>query len=175
MTLFRGFKVSSWWGVFSPGAPGFPYVFQMPNNPVGPPLILLSGDCTGSAYIFAPKPPATHAKHSAASKDLAEDPKNDDATLVVGEIVAAAVDTASSGVNVSAARRSPLPTYEMSFEIQCGATVGSAAVAASLDGSGAVDIFIPSYELNKIHKFRLSHSHPGVSKQDEPSDGDGEG
>ena len=63
----------------------------------------------------------------------------------------------------------------MSFEIQCGATVGSAAVAASLDGSGAVDIFIPSYELNKIHKFRLSHSHARGDKEDGPVDGDGNG
>ena len=30
--------------------------------------------------------------------------------------------------------------------------------AAALDGSGGVDIFIPSYELNKIHKFRLAAS-----------------
>ena len=30
---------------------------------------------------------------------------------------------------------SSVPPYEMVFEIQCGATVGSAAVAAALDGS----------------------------------------
>ena len=32
-TLFRGFKVRGWGGIFSPGAPGFPYVFNMPNKP----------------------------------------------------------------------------------------------------------------------------------------------
>jgi hypothetical protein len=32
-TLFRGFKVRGWGGIFSPGAPGFPYVFKMPNSP----------------------------------------------------------------------------------------------------------------------------------------------
>lgn len=32
-TLFRGFKVRGWGGIFSPGAPGFPYVFRMPNKP----------------------------------------------------------------------------------------------------------------------------------------------
>jgi len=117
-SLFRGFKVSSWWAFFSPGAPGFPYVFKMPGAPRGPPLILLSGDCTGSAYIFAPR----------------------------------------DGDSGGASRGSSVPTYDMAFEIQCGATVGSAAAAAALDGSGGVDIFIPSYELNKIHKFRLAAS-----------------
>jgi hypothetical protein len=32
-TLFKGFKVRGWGGIFSPGAPGFPYVFRMPNKP----------------------------------------------------------------------------------------------------------------------------------------------
>jgi hypothetical protein len=32
-TLFRGFRVRGWGGIFSPGAPGFPYVFRMPNKP----------------------------------------------------------------------------------------------------------------------------------------------
>jgi hypothetical protein len=32
-TLFRGFKVRGWGGIFAPGAPGFPYVFRMPNQP----------------------------------------------------------------------------------------------------------------------------------------------
>lgn len=123
-SLFRGFKVSSWWAFFSPGAPGFPYVFKMPGAPRGPPLILLSGDCTGSAYIFAPR-------------NGQEQPQKEQHHNV-------AMGSAS------------VPTYDMAFEIQCGATVGSAAAAAALDGSGGVDIFIPSYELNRIHKFRLA-------------------
>ena len=43
-----------------------------------------------------------------------------------------------------------VPNYELAFEIQCGATVGSAAVAAIPDGSGDVEIFVPSYEVNKV-------------------------
>lgn len=31
-TLHRGFKVRGWGGIFSPGAPGFPYVFRMPGS-----------------------------------------------------------------------------------------------------------------------------------------------
>jgi hypothetical protein len=31
-TLFRGFRVRGWGGIFSPGAPGFPYVFKFPNQ-----------------------------------------------------------------------------------------------------------------------------------------------
>lgn len=30
--LFRGFKVRGWGGIFSPGAPGFPYVCEMPRT-----------------------------------------------------------------------------------------------------------------------------------------------
>merc|ERR1711871_702388 len=54
-TLFRGFKVRGFGGIVSPGAPGLPSVFRKPNSPSSaPPLVLLAGDCTGSAYIFAP-------------------------------------------------------------------------------------------------------------------------
>ena len=118
-TLFRGFKVRGWGGIFSPGAPGFPYVFRMPHKPQTPPLILLAGDCTGSAYIFSPG--------STSQEEYAN---------VVG----------SGG----------LPPYELAFEVECGATVGSACVSASADSSGDVDVFIPSYELNQIHVYRLS-------------------
>ena len=31
-TLCTGFKVKGWGGIFSPGAPGFPYVFSMPHQ-----------------------------------------------------------------------------------------------------------------------------------------------
>jgi hypothetical protein len=47
-TLFRGFKVRGFGGIVSPGAPGLPYVFRLPNKPCSPPLILLAGDCTGT-------------------------------------------------------------------------------------------------------------------------------
>ena len=30
-TLHKGFKVRGWGGIFSPGAPGFPYVFRIPG------------------------------------------------------------------------------------------------------------------------------------------------
>ena len=85
-TLFRGFKVRGWGGIFSPGAPGFPYVFNMPDRPLSAPMILLAGDCTGSAYLFAP------------TNEVKE---NTDSTL---------------------------PSYDLVFEVECGATVGSAAV-----------------------------------------------
>ena len=50
-----------------------------------------------------------------------------------------------------------VPNYELAFEIQCGSTVGSAAVAAIPDGSGDVEIFVPSYELSKVslQSFKL--------------------
>ena len=119
-TLFRGFKVRGWGGIFSPGAPGFPYVFNLPSRPNAPPLILLAGDCTGSAYIFSP------------------------------------VDRAGSGAGGEDAAETSLAPYELAFEIECGATVGSAAVLPTDDASGDVEIFVPSYELNRVHAFRLS-------------------
>jgi hypothetical protein len=131
-TLFRGFKVRGWGGIFAPGAPGFPYVFNMPDRPSSAPMILLAGDCTGSAYLFAP------------SSNEKKQNKDDDT----------------------------LPTYDLVFEVECGATVGSAAInplkgiifhinkfillLLLLDGSGDVEIFVPSYELNRVHVFRLS-------------------
>jgi hypothetical protein len=121
-TMFRGFKVRGWGGIFSPGAPGFPYVFRMPNKPQAPPLILLAGDCTGSAYIFAPKKVEDESICREGRKGLC----------------------------------GMLPTYELAFEVECGATVGSACVSAAPDGSGDVDVFVPSYELDQVHVLRLS-------------------
>ncbi len=117
-TLFRGFKVRGWGGIFSPGAPGFPYVFHMPEqSPKSPPIILLAGDCTGSAYIFSP--------------------------------------TLNDGVY-----ESTLSPYELAFEIECGATVGSAAFQEITHDNGdkSIELYVPSYELNKIHVFQLSNS-----------------
>ena len=48
------------------------------------------------------------------------------------------------------------PKYKLAFEVECGATVGSAAVSSVSDGSGDVEIVVPSYELNKVHLYRLS-------------------
>ena len=36
--------------------------------------------------------------------------------------------------------------------------VGSAAAVAANDGSEAIDIFLPSYELNEVHALRLDRS-----------------
>lgn len=69
----------------------------------------MAGDCTGSAYVFAPM----------------ESPQG---------------NTADSAI----------PRYELAFEVECGATVGSAAVTSVKDGSGDVNLFIPAYELNKV-------------------------
>lgn len=48
------------------------------------------------------------------------------------------------------------PQYKLAFEVECGATVGSAAVSSVRDGTGDVEIVVPSYELNKVHMYRLS-------------------
>lgn len=127
--LFRGFKVRGWGGIFSPGAPGFPYVFNMPDQSHSPPLILLAGDCTGSAYVFTPV------------KRMNKSNKSDDSN--------------SKNVDDNAA------TYELAFEIECGATVGSACYNQVKDTNGdAIELYVPSYELNKVHIFRLSNNKP---------------
>lgn len=92
-TLFRGFKVRGFGGLVSPGAPGLPYVFRFPNRQgrttpdsihsdgnshevvavPPPPLILLAGDCTGSAYVFAPTKNATFGVTSEYSKGYSSD------------------------------------------------------------------------------------------------------
>ena len=99
----------------------------MPGAPLNaPPLILLSGDCTGSAYIFAPTDmlPANAINTANVSTDAVSDG-------------APAASTTDSTISPDPGPRSSssVPPYEMVFEIQCGATVGSAAVAAALDGS----------------------------------------
>jgi hypothetical protein len=88
-------------------------------------MILLAGDCTGSAYIFSPS-----LSFINGDKTVGED------------------------------------SYQFAFEIECGATVsllrfklmrllnlsqvGSAAFASSNDGSGCINLYVPSYELNKV-------------------------
>lgn len=136
-TLFKGFKVRGWGGIFSPGAPGFPYVFNMPNRPHAAPLILLAGDCTGSAYIFSPRSVSGHANQ----KTYGDNGDHAKASLTA----TAAADTNDS----------TMASYQLAFEIECGATVGSAAVLPVADGSGDVEVFVPSYELSKVHAFRL--------------------
>ena len=94
-----------------------------------PPLILLAGDCTGSAYVFAPRlTPEMKANLERINSKYSE-----------GEETQADLDSVMD-----------VPNYELAFEIQCGSTVGSAAVAAIPDGSGDVEIFVPSYELSKV-------------------------
>ena len=51
-----------------------------------------------------------------------------------------------------------LPMYKLAFEIECGSTVGSAAVAALNDGSGDVELYIPSYEFNQVLCMQVSSS-----------------
>ena len=101
-----------------------------------PPLILLAGDCTGSAYVFAPRLTNTMKIDYENSNRLKE-------------------GKGPEGDSVSVA---DVPNYELAFEIQCGATVGSAAVAAIPDGSGDIEIFVPSYELNKVSITSYLHS-----------------
>ena len=106
----------------------------MPGAPLtAAPLILLSGDCTGSAYIFAPRnmPPANNNNNNnnnpAATATATTTDGAAAATIVEGDTSQPPGPSSSPGSSV--------PPYEMVFEIQCGATVGSAAVAAALDGS----------------------------------------
>ena len=100
------------------------FPFDHPSLYQAPPLILLAGDCTGSAYVFAPR-------LTKAMKTNLENGKRYN-------------DEQGEGCS------GDVPNYELAFEIQCGATVGSAAVAAIPDGTGDVEIFVPSYEVNKV-------------------------
>ena len=204
-TLFRGFKVRGFGGIVSPGAPGLPYVFRKPNSsPSVPPLVLLAGDCTGSAYVFAPTNKQTlgvtaeYIKNDYTSvKELAKTKENEKlGTLIllvallplfpialfllllrylreelpVGFISGWYIDNDFLGrnrkssmqsiVNVWSPALTPsdrgLPLYEMMFEIESGATVGSAAVSTINDKSGDLELFIPSYEFNEINVYKLS-------------------
>ena len=142
--------MSSWWGFLSPGAPGFPYVFKMPGAPLSaPPLILLSGDCTGSAYIFAPRNVVASDANvdTTASTTTAVD---DDGSP--GPSPGSVISPGPGGVSSS------VPPYEMVFEIQCGATVGSAAVAAALDGSVGHNTISLTHSLTHSPTHALTHS-----------------
>ena len=177
--LFRGFKVRGWGGIFSPGAPGFPYVFRMPGRENSPPLILLAGDCTASAYIFTPrinddddddekeeegekKKKKVLEKVSSsveAPPSLLQPLSSDTATLERPSTTpsTAKVTPVNRKDKMRESRGYWLPEYDLAYEVECGATVGSAATHVLSDGSGDVQIFVPSYELNKLHVFRLNH------------------
>lgn len=49
-----------------------------------------------------------------------------------------------------------LSLFLLTFVYFCVSQVGSAAMSAVGDDSGDVNLYIPAYELNKIHVFRLS-------------------
>lgn len=108
---------------------------------------MVAGDCTGSAYIFAPK----RSNHRPATvlpavKELDFDTFHG---VLEDRNESEAVIGGNSGIK-SYLESHNLPEYELAFEIECGATVGSAAVTAINDGSGDVNLYIPSYELNKV-------------------------
>ena len=110
-----------------------------------PPLILLAGDCTGSAYVFAPR----------LTSEMKANLERINSKHSEGEDTQADLESVMD-----------VPNYELAFEIQCGSTVGSAAVAAIPDGSGDVEIFVPSYELSKVSArfiririFNIFHLH----------------
>lgn len=130
-TLFQGFKVKSW-GNVNPGAPGFPYVFYLKENEEEK----KDGD------------EASDSSNSSNKKPL---------ILLAG-------DGTRSAYIFSPCTESPdsdEPQYKLAFEVECGATVGSAAVSAVPDGTGDVEIVVPSYELNKVHMYRLSKARAG--------------
>lgn len=87
-------------------------------------MILLAGDCTGSAYLYTPRDTST-TRNVRKADDINQPQKH-------------------------------LPEYDLAFEIKCGATVGSAAVSPVRDGSGDLHVYIPAYEVDKVHVFRLS-------------------
>lgn len=124
-TLFRGFKVRGWGGIISPGAPGFPYVVRMPNS--NKPMILLAGDCTGSAYIFVPSADNKISLSNCKKYQIENDDNENLSRNCCNEL---------------------FPKYELAFEVECGATVGSLAIHRNKDES--LDLYIPSYELNKV-------------------------
>jgi len=107
-------------------------------------MILIAGDCTGSAYIFAPK----HWKREVQLEQSYHE-NNYIRSHYSGVIASIALgESALDGVDV--------PSYELLFEIEVGATVGSAALSIVTDGSGDVILYVPAYELNRIHVYRLS-------------------
>jgi hypothetical protein len=107
-------------------------------------MILIAGDCTGSAYIFAPK----HWKREVQLEESYQE-SNYVRSHYNSAIASIALgDSSLEGVE--------LPAYELLFEIEVGATVGSAALSIVTDGSGDVILYVPAYELNRIHVYRLS-------------------
>mmetsp|Transcript_7011 Transcript_7011/g.15577 ORF Transcript_7011/g.15577 Transcript_7011/m.15577 type:complete len:327 (+) Transcript_7011:96-1076(+) len=166
-TVCSGFKVRGWGGIFSPGAPGFPYVFRMPNKPHSLPLILIAGDCTGSAYVFAPKKEGREG--SGFSFEVGEGVGSsggtrEGSTVPIGTVLdsATAQSILQDSPDSPPSHPSEVPAYELVFEIECGATVGSAAVTAIDDGTGDMNLYIPAYELDIVHVFRLSEKDLGM-------------
>ena len=94
-------------------------------------MILLAGDCTGSAYVFAPRLTSEMKSNLESRRKRYNEGKEGQTDYELDSVL-------------------DVPNYELAFEIQCGATVGSAAVAAIPDGTGDVEIFVPSYEVNKV-------------------------
>jgi hypothetical protein len=140
-TLFRGFKVRGWGGIFSPGAPGFPYV--IPSTHSSQPIIMLAGDCTGSAYIFTP------------STNKQVDGGNDHSFSSPTSSLVPEYDLAFE-VEVGATVRS-FPCLNVDFWLKImlhTLQVGSLAHQTNADSS--IDIFVPGYELNKVD---LSQRH----------------
>lgn len=100
-------------------------------------MILLAGDCTGSAYIFAPQ---LDEKQSRTDKESRTTSKYNLAfEIECGSTVCFTLLTKS-------ALFSSLQ-YDLYF---LGVQVGSAAVSSVNDGTGDVNIYVPSYELNKV-------------------------
>lgn len=119
-------------------------------------MILIAGDCTGSAYIFAPK----HWKREEFRLEESYQESDYVRSHYNSAIASIALlgDSSSSSLDRMRAEEEEedLPAYELLFEIEVGATVGSAALSIVTDGSGDVILYVPAYELNRIHVYRLS-------------------
>ena len=74
------------------------------------PLILVAGDCTGSAYIFTPRS-SSHSVTTTQTTNAAN----------------TATDSKSEGsaATGSSDRTRNEPMYDLAFEIECGATVAN--------------------------------------------------
>ena len=72
------------------------------------PLILVAGDCTGSAYIFTPRSSSDTNTHTVNAATPSTNSKSEGST--------------ATG---SADRTRNEPMYDLAFEIECGATVSN--------------------------------------------------
>ena len=107
-------------------------------------MILLAGDCTGSAYLFAPSSERLPALHE---DDHHEHHREHDHNNHH--------DHVKSKSSQRKGMHRGIPAYELAFEVDCGSTVGSIAVSPG-HNKGEMNVYIPSYEFDKVHVLSLT-------------------